>query len=94
MHYLNVVSHHFMSATELETPVGRERLDLCVFRVAIDGETVPMCRVNATDLRERFYAQFEECLEPADVARTVMFAVQQPAHVVISQIAVVPSTQG
>jgi len=54
--YLNVVSHHFMSAAELATPLGRERLDLCVFKVAIDGELVSMCEANAGGRRERLYA--------------------------------------
>ncbi|MCU0627033.1 MAG: radical SAM protein, partial [Gemmatimonadaceae bacterium] len=44
---LVVVSHHFMSREELETPVGRERLAHCVFHVPVDGELVSMCEVNA-----------------------------------------------
>ena len=31
--------------------------------------------------------------DPDDVARTVVFALEQPAHVVISQLVVVPSAQ-
>lgn len=42
----------------------------------------------------KFYDDFGECLTPEDVARTVAFAVQQPRHVVISQLVVVPYTQG
>jgi 3-hydroxy acid dehydrogenase/malonic semialdehyde reductase len=42
---------------------------------------------------ENFYRQFGVCLAPADVARTVIFAVQQPAHVVIAQLMVVPISQ-
>lgn len=51
----SVVSHHFMSPAELETETGRERLEACVFRLPIDGEMVPMCRVNAGGVRESFY---------------------------------------
>lgn len=40
-----------------------------------------------------FYDDFGVCLAPEDVARTILFALQQPAHVVISQLVVVPSTQ-
>lgn len=54
--YLNVVSHHFMDARELATPLGRERLDLCVFKVVIDGELVSMCEANAGGRRAAFYA--------------------------------------
>jgi hypothetical protein len=54
---LVLVSHHFMSREELETPVGRERLAHCVFHVPVDGELVSMCEVNALGIRERYYAQ-------------------------------------
>jgi len=42
---------------------------------------------------ESFYDDFGECLVPDDIARTVLFAIQQPANVVISQLVVVPSAQ-
>jgi 3-hydroxy acid dehydrogenase/malonic semialdehyde reductase len=41
----------------------------------------------------RFYDDFGVCLAPEDIARTVLFAIEQPAHVVISQLVVVPSDQ-
>jgi hypothetical protein len=53
--YLNVVSHHFMSSAEIDTPLGRERLAACAFRVPIDDAMVPMCAVNALGVRERYY---------------------------------------
>lgn len=40
-----------------------------------------------------FYDEFGVCLAPADVARTVVFALQQPPHVVIAQLMVVPISQ-
>jgi hypothetical protein len=54
--YFCIVSHHFMSAAETATPLGRERLDACAFRVPIDGQLTPMCAVNALGVRESFYA--------------------------------------
>lgn len=57
LRYFCIVSHHFMSAAESATPVGRERLAACAFRVPIDGRLEPMCAVNALGLRERFYRQ-------------------------------------
>jgi hypothetical protein len=51
-----LTSHHFMSPAELKTPVGQERLAACVFRLPYKGEMVPMCRMNADGVRERFYA--------------------------------------
>ena len=52
-----IVSHHFMSRAEVETPLGQARLALCVFHVPIDGGLVPMCEVNTAGIRERFYAR-------------------------------------
>lgn len=48
---LAIVIHKFMSPDELETPLGRERLDACVFKVPVDGRMVSMCELNATPLR-------------------------------------------
>jgi len=50
---LLIVIHRFMRADELDTPLGRERLEACVFRVPVDGRMVSMCEVNATSLRRR-----------------------------------------
>lgn len=54
---LTLTSHHFMSPEELRTPLGQDRLAACVFRLPYKGEMVPMCRMNADGVRERFYAE-------------------------------------
>lgn len=51
-------------------------------------------RWGDTSRAAKFYDDFGVCLAPEDVARTVAFAVQQPRHVVISQLVVVPCSQG
>jgi hypothetical protein len=51
----NIVSHHFMSREEIGTARGRERLDLCVFRLPVGDRLVSMCEVNALGVRDRFY---------------------------------------
>ncbi len=56
INYLNIVSHHFMSRQEIETSVGQERLNACVFKVPINGKMVSMCEVNALGIREDYYA--------------------------------------
>ena len=48
-----LVVHSFMNREELSTPLGRERLGACVFRVPVDGRMISMCELNATDLRLR-----------------------------------------
>ena len=48
---LLLVIHKFMNGDELETPLGKERLRTCVFKVPVDGQMVSMCQVNATSLR-------------------------------------------
>ncbi|MFI5020102.1 MAG: SDR family oxidoreductase [Alphaproteobacteria bacterium] len=42
---------------------------------------------------ERFYASFETLLTADDVARAVVFALEQPSHVVIAQLLVLPTSQ-
>jgi len=42
---------------------------------------------------DAFYDDFGVCLTPEDIARSVLFALRQPPHVVISQLVVVPSGQ-
>jgi hypothetical protein len=54
---LTLTSHHFMSPAEVHTPLGQERLAACVFRLPYKGEMVPMCRMNADGVRDRFYAE-------------------------------------
>ncbi|HEU4889349.1 MAG TPA: radical SAM protein [Thermoanaerobaculia bacterium] len=54
---VTLTSHHFMSPAELATETGQARLDACVFRLPVNGEMVPMCRVNAGGVREAFYAE-------------------------------------
>lgn len=48
---LLLVVHKFMSPDELDTPLGRERLQACILKVAVDGQLVSMCEMNGTSLR-------------------------------------------
>jgi len=50
---LAIIVHKFMNPDELDTPLGRERLDACVLRLPVNGRMVPMCEMNATDLRRQ-----------------------------------------
>jgi hypothetical protein len=54
---LVVITHHFMNQEQVRTARGRERLDLCVFHVPLEGRLVPMCEANSTGLREQFYGE-------------------------------------
>lgn len=47
-----VVVHNFMSADELKTPRGQERLAACSFKVPFNGRMVSMCEFNGDDMRE------------------------------------------
>ena len=47
-------------------------------------------RLGDAQQAQEFYDSFEQCLDPDDVARTVLFALQQPAHVEIAQLVVLP----
>lgn len=55
IHHFNIVSHHFMSRAQIETPLGRERLKMCVFLVPVGEKLVSMCEVNALGVREAHY---------------------------------------
>jgi hypothetical protein len=60
--YFCVVSHHFMSADEMKTAQGQERLAACAFQVPINGRLESMCAVNALGLREAYYRQIDRSL--------------------------------
>lgn len=52
-------------------------------------------RLGDAGQAQAFYDSFEQCLDPDDVAATVLFALQQPAHVEIAQLVVLPvATKG
>ena len=60
--YFCIVSHHFMSAGEMNTAQGQERLAACAFQVPINGRLESMCAVNALGLRETYYRQIQRSL--------------------------------
>ncbi len=74
VHHFNIVSHHFMSREEIQSPLGRERLDMCVFRLPVGGQLVSMCEVNALGTRDRYY---EEIRAGREAGRAV-FAGETP----------------
>ena len=47
-------------------------------------------RLGDTEQARAFYDSFDSCLDPDDVARTVLFALQQPANVEIAELVVLP----
>jgi hypothetical protein len=54
---LLIVIHAFMGENELNTPLGRERLEACVFKLPVGDEMVSMCEMNATGLRRQINEQ-------------------------------------
>ena len=65
--YFAIVSHHFMSAAEIATPEGQERLHVCAFKVSLNGRLESMCAVNALGLREEFYREGQPATVPSAV---------------------------
>ncbi len=51
-------------------------------------------RLGDAEKASEFYDSFEQCLDPQDVAETVLFALQQPRHVEIAQLVVLPVAPG
>ncbi len=50
---LAIIAHNFMGPDELETALGRERLEACAFRLPVDDRMVSMCSMNTTGLRDQ-----------------------------------------
>jgi len=47
-------------------------------------------RLGDAQAAEHYYDSAEQCLQPEDVAQTVLYALQQPEHVEIAQLVVLP----
>ena len=52
-----MVVHAFMSTDELDSPLGKERLAACAFKVPLGDRMVSMCEMNGSGLRESTYTQ-------------------------------------
>ncbi|MFT5450109.1 MAG: 3-hydroxy acid dehydrogenase/malonic semialdehyde reductase [Gammaproteobacteria bacterium] len=50
-------------------------------------------RAGSQEAADAFYDEVGECLTPQDIANAVIYAVSQPAHVVIAQLFIMPSSQ-
>ncbi|HCX86767.1 MAG TPA: hypothetical protein DG761_01940 [Gammaproteobacteria bacterium] len=51
-------------------------------------------RFSDAEKGDAFYEDYGLCLEAEDIARSVLFALEQPPHAVISQIVIVPDNPG
>ena len=51
-------------------------------------------RFSDAEKGDAFYENYGLCLEAEDIARSVLFALEQPPHVVVSQIVIVPDNPG
>ena len=49
-------------------------------------------RLGGEEKAAEFYDSFDQCLNPEDVADTVLYVLQQPKHVEIAQLVVLPVT--
>jgi NADP-dependent 3-hydroxy acid dehydrogenase YdfG len=47
-------------------------------------------RLGDAQAAEQYYDSCEQCLQPEDVAQTVLYALQQPKHVEIAQLVILP----
>ncbi|MBI1852244.1 MAG: radical SAM protein [Planctomycetes bacterium] len=65
---LMIMSHHFMSREQAESPLGQERIRLCVFKVPYGNRLVSMCEANALGVREAHYQDLVRRQAPAPAA--------------------------
>jgi 3-hydroxy acid dehydrogenase/malonic semialdehyde reductase len=47
-------------------------------------------RLGDAQAAEQYYDSCEQCLQPEDIAQTVLYALQQPKHVEIAQLVILP----
>ena len=74
-----IVVQKFMSPEELETPLGRERLDACSFKVPVDGRMVSMCEPNATGLRRSLNEELRgRSMAPMGTVRSATDTTSEP----------------
>ena len=64
------IIHNFMSPGELQTPLGKERLAACIFKLPVDGKLVSMCEMNATDLRAKLDQMQIKAQQPSNGCRS------------------------
>lgn len=50
-------------------------------------------RAGSQAAADAFYDEVGACLSPEDIANAVVYALEQPPHVVVSQIAIMPASQ-
>ena len=50
-------------------------------------------RAETESEADAFYDSVGECLAPDDVANAIVYALEQPAHVVVSQLMLIPADQ-
>ena len=51
-------------------------------------------RAGSQAAANAFYDEVGECLSPVDIANAVIYALSQPAHVVVSRLVIMPPSQG
>lgn len=64
--------------------------EICPGRVRTDFAAA---RAGSQQAADAFYDEVGECLTPQDIANAVIYALSQPAHVVVAQLLIVPSSQ-
>ena len=62
-----LTSHNFMSRDEIDTSLGRERLNACAFRVPVGSRMIPMCEAirNAGERAKLRYQKYDWSLNSA-----------------------------
>lgn len=59
-----IVVHNFMSADEMLTEEGQDRIRACSFKVPYQGQMISMCEFNGTGMREDNNQSIIQSLEP------------------------------
>ena len=68
-------------------------MDVVTTQKVSDGELEGGARVDDAAAGEAYYDAVPQTLEPADIARCAVFALEAPAHMTIAQIVAVPTNE-
>jgi len=66
MNRLTIVSHHFMSKKQIESKIGAERIDSCIFKIPYKDKLISMCEFNAMGYRESYYQELRDREKPLE----------------------------
>ena len=71
--------------------MNQERAQRHLRELTVNPTLIQVARGHSREMAEKdYFDQFRMALEPADIARSIVFALDQPAHVQIAEMMILP----